>query len=201
MSGALTHPVVVVAAVAVVVLALAALAARGVLLGYPPPLVRGRVLSAKEQAIVAACADALFPPGGPIPVSGIEAGLIAYVDEYVARTPRPTRLLLRLLLRFVEHGPWIWGPRHVRFTRLGAEDRRAALDGMAQSPIYFRRVAFLSLRTMMTMGYLANAEVCRSIGIGCCQAPFERRAAAGAGRPEGPAADAPGGLRPAEGQA
>ena len=33
--------------------------------------------SAREQAIVAACADALFPPGGPIPVSGTEAGLVA----------------------------------------------------------------------------------------------------------------------------
>jgi hypothetical protein len=55
------------------------------------------------------------------------------------------------------------------------------------------------------MGYLANAEVCRSIGIGCCMAPFERRAAgagAGAGLPaERPGAASAGGLRPAEGRA
>jgi hypothetical protein len=38
---------------------------------------------------------------------------------------------------------------------------------MARSPIYFRRVAFLSLRTLLTMGYLANDEVLRTIGIPC----------------------------------
>jgi len=195
MSGAFAFTVVVVAAVAALVLMLVALAVRGVLLGYPPPLVRARVLSAKEQAIIAACADALFPPGGPIPLSGTEAGLVAYADEYLARTPRGTRVLIRLLFQFVEHGPWIWGPRRVRLTRLGADDRRAALERMAQSPMYFRRIAFLSLRTMLTMGYLANAQVCQSIGIGCCAAPFERRARAGR------ADEAPASLQTAEGRA
>ena len=37
-------------------------------------VLRARHLTRKEQAIVAACADALFPPGGPIPLSGTEAG-------------------------------------------------------------------------------------------------------------------------------
>jgi hypothetical protein len=126
-----------------------------------------RVLSAKEQAILAACADALFPPGGPIPLSGTEAGLVPYIERHVARSPRPIRVLLRLLFQFVEHAPWIFGPRRARFTRLGADDRRAALERMARSPIYFRRVAFLSLRTLLTMGYLANDEVLRTIGIPC----------------------------------
>lgn len=123
------------------------------------------VLSAKEQAIVSACADALFPPEGPIPVSGTEAGLVGYVDRYVARAPRSARLLIRLLFRFVELGPWIWGPRRVRFTRMRPHERRAALEGMARSSIYFRRVAFVSLRMMLTMGYFAHAAVRRAIGI------------------------------------
>src|SRR5690606_25469974 len=92
-------------------------------------------------------------------------GLIGYMDRYLARAPCTTRLLIRLLFRFVEYGPWIWGPRRVRFTRLTLHERRAALEGMARSPIYFRRVAFVSLRLMLTMGYLAHGAVLRAIGI------------------------------------
>jgi hypothetical protein len=44
---------------------------------------------------------------------------------------------------------------------------------MARSSVYFRRVSFLSLRTMMTMGYLAHPEVQRRIHIVPNAAPFD----------------------------
>jgi hypothetical protein len=149
------------------VLAAATLAlVRGLFLGYPPPILpAARSLTAKEQAFVAACADALFPAGGPIPLSGTEAGLVAYVDAYVARVPAGARALIGLLFFFTEHGPWIFGPRHARFTSLSPEERLRALDAMARSSIYFRRVAFLSLRTILSMGYLANPKVALRIGM------------------------------------
>ncbi|NUQ77697.1 MAG: hypothetical protein HUU21_29525 [Polyangiaceae bacterium] len=150
------------------------LLARGLFWGYPravlPP---SAFLSAKEQAIVTALADALFPSGGPIPISGTEAGLVSYMDEYVRRTPPHMRLLIRLLFLFIEHGPWLFGPRHVRFTRQRPEERVAALADMASSSIYFRRVSFLSIRTMLSMGYLANPAVARRIGWVEQRAPFE----------------------------
>jgi hypothetical protein len=171
-------------AVIVVVIAVAflLLAVRGVALGYPPPRISTRVLSAKEQAIVASCADALFPAGGPIPISGTEAGVVEYVALFVERTPRATRALMRMLFRFVEHSTWLFGPRRARFSRLSVAERIAALSAMAESRFYFRRVSFLSLRTMLSMGYLANEEVARAIGCTFCVAPFERRAR-GAGEP------------------
>lgn len=147
---------------------------RGLFLGYPravlPP---SALLSAKEQAIVTALADSLFPSGGPIPVSGTEAGLVSYMDAYARRTPPHMRILIRLLFLFIEHGPWIFGPRRVRFTRLRPEERVAALADMASSSIYFRRVSFLSIRTMLSMGYLANPAVARRIGWVEHCAPFE----------------------------
>jgi hypothetical protein len=181
MSDLFVHPIAQASlAAAVALVALVTLVIQRFMLGYPPPrLPSTRVLSAKEQAIVAACADALFPPGGPIPLSGIEAGVVEYMERYIARAPRATRALIRLLFHFVEHGPWLFGPRRARFTRLAPEERCAALDRMARSPIYFRRVTFLSLRTMLSMGYLANEDVARSIGIKRCAAPFERRTPAG----------------------
>ncbi|HVY45725.1 MAG TPA: hypothetical protein VHB21_07590 [Minicystis sp.] len=154
-----------IATIAAVVAACAAalLVVRAVSFGYPKPAFAAKNLARKEQAIVAAVADAMFPKGGPIPLSGTEAGLVGYMDAYVGRMPNPSRLLCRLLLRLLEHGPWLFGPRRTRFTRLSQRERLAALDDMRTSSIYFRRVAFLSMRTMLTMGYLANGDVARSM--------------------------------------
>jgi hypothetical protein len=150
-------------ALAAVVALSIALLVRGVCFGYPAPTSRARNLSTKEQAIVAAVADAMFPSGGAIPLSGTEAGLVGYMDRYVGRMPNPSRAFCRLLLQFLEHGPWLFGPRRARFTRMSLAERLAALDDMRTSSIYFRRIAFLSMRTMLTMGYLANGEVARSM--------------------------------------
>ena len=43
---------------------------------------------------------------------------------------------------------------------------------MSRSPIYFRRIAFLSLRTMLTMGYLADPRVAKHVGMVADTAPF-----------------------------
>jgi hypothetical protein len=153
----------------------AILLARAVFFGYPPAPLREALLSRKEQAIVAACADALFPPGGPIPLSGTEAGLVWYMDGYLRRLPPGSRLLGRLLFHFIEHAPWIFGPERARFTRLRPAARVEALRDMQNSSIYFRRLSFLSMRAMLTMGYLAHPEVARTMHIQADLAPFERR--------------------------
>lgn len=112
-----------------------------------------------EQAVVAACADTLFPPDGPISVSGTEAGLVGYVGTYVSGMPWARRALIRLLFLFIQLSPWLFGPRRSRFTRLSPADRQRALEEMAASTLYFRRIAFLSMRAIMTMGYFACPHV------------------------------------------
>ena len=151
--------------ISVVVALSIALLVRGLFFGYPRPALDAKNLSAKEQAIVAAVADAMFPKGGAIPLSGTEAGLVGYMDRYIGRMPNPSRALCRLLFHFLEHGPWLFGPRRKRFSRMSLDERLAALDDMRTSSIYFRRIAFLSMRTMLTMGYLANGDVARSMRI------------------------------------
>jgi hypothetical protein len=149
-----------------------ALLARGVLFGYAAQPVITRNLSRKEQAILAAAADALFPPGGPIPLSGTEAGAIPYLDAYVGRVDRSQRALMRLLFQAIELGPWLLGPRLARFTRLDAAERIVFLRKLSKSNLYFHRVIFLSIRVMLTMAYLANDEVARRMGIVANLAPF-----------------------------
>jgi hypothetical protein len=149
---------------------------RGLFAGYPEKHLTGGMISAKEEAIVAACADTFFPAGGPIPLSGTQAHCVEYFDHYFARLPEGQRVLLRLLLAFIEHGPWIFGPRRVRFTSLGERDRLRVLDAMRTSPIYFRRIALLSMRTILTMGYLAHPEVARAMRMVSNHDPFTPRA-------------------------
>ncbi|HEY4119526.1 MAG TPA: hypothetical protein VGM56_16775 [Byssovorax sp.] len=159
--------------------ALALVVVRATLLGYPPPrLPDAKMLSRKEQAVIGACSDAFFPAGGPIPVSGNDAGLVAYMDDYLGRMTQASRVLVRLLFVLLEHGPWLFGPRRARFTRLAHEDRMRFLDKLRASDVYFLRVAFLSMRTMLTMGYLANADVARSMGMRLEPSPFAAHAAA-----------------------
>ena len=146
--------------------------ARGLFAGYPEKISPRGKLTRKEQAIIAACADSFFPPGGPIPISGTDAQLVDYLERYIDRMPGEQRILIRLLLWFIEHGPWVFGPKRVRFSSLAEPDRLAVLESMRTSPIYFRRIAFLSMRTMLTMGYLSNAEVARAMRMEADTDPF-----------------------------
>jgi hypothetical protein len=181
-SSTLSSPGRLVAAVGALAAAGAGAAAlRGLFLGYPVArLLEKPFLSRKEQAIVASLADAFFPPGGPIPLSGTDAGLVEYMDDYCKQLPVGQGRLVRLLFVFLEHAPWLFGPRRQRFSSLSLDDRIAVLERMRTSPIYFRRIAFLSMRTMLSMGYLAHPEVARRIGMTANNDPYgigARRAA------------------------
>jgi hypothetical protein len=149
-----------------------ALGVRATMSGYRTVSPGCRVLTAKEQAIVAACADAFFPPHGPIAISGTEAGLVEYMDDYVRRLPVGQGRLVRLLFHFIEHGPWVFGPRPVRFTKMSQDERLRVLDLMRRSPIYFRRVSFVSMRAMLSMGYLAHPVVIDAMGMTPDADPF-----------------------------
>lgn len=122
------------------------------------------VLRSKEREIVAACAEVLLPAGGAIPLSGLDAGVVAYFDDVMAQIPRTTQLLLRALLQFVQHSPTFYGPLKRPITKLGVEDRRRVLEGLMNSRSYLLRTAFLGLRTVITIAYFGNEEVNRTVG-------------------------------------
>ena len=131
---------------------------RGVALGYPKPPLDDSPLSRKEQAILAAAADAFFPHGGAMPLSASEAGAVRYFSDLARDVPAKTRLLIKLLLHFVEHGPWVFNLSR-RFTRQTPQERVATLRSWQSHPIYFLRISFQSLRTLIAMAYMANDDV------------------------------------------
>lgn len=139
--------------------------------GYPPPSRPDGVLSGREQAILSASADAFFPRSTAIGVSGTEAGVIDYMSETMAELPPQPRLLLRLLLTFVELGPWLINQRP-RLSRQPLQTRIATLRSWETSGVYLLRVVFTSLRTFVAMSYMANASVVRQIGARADARPF-----------------------------
>lgn len=153
-----------------IALSLAALV-RGIFLGYAPASPDAPHLSAKEQAVIAASSDAFFPRGGSLPISATEAGTVAYMSRMLGDAPFRTRMLLRLLFVFVEHGPWLFNLRS-RMTRQTPAQRVATLRAWSESPIYFLRVTFTSLRTLVSLAYLANDGVMKAIGTEPNASPF-----------------------------
>ena len=137
--------------------------------GYGPRDPGLRLLSAREARFFAAAADAAFPPGGELPPSGTDAGVVTHLDGWLALLPRRNQLLIRLLVVFFEHATLLFpatgrGGRR-RFTSLGAEQRIALLDDWNRSRLRPRRIVFASLRTLLTSAYFASPAVMRATGV------------------------------------
>jgi len=141
-----------------------------VFLGYPPRPRGDRCLSRAELAAVSAAAEAVFPPGGAIACSGLEAGIPDYVDRLFAHAPPRSRHLMRLLFFSFEHSTAIFpapgGLRGFRrFSSLDLEQRIAVLEAWAGSRFFARRLLFSSLRAILTLGYFAHPRVMDSLGL------------------------------------
>ena len=137
--------------------------------GYPAPGRRYRILSRSEVASVAAFSEAMLPPGGHIDSSGLDANLPAYVDRWMAASQPRIRVLMHLLFFLIEHATLIFpppGPRpRRRFSSLSLDQRIAALDAWGESGLYLRRLAFVSLRSILTMGYFYHPPVLRQLDV------------------------------------
>jgi hypothetical protein len=140
--------------------------------GYPSARSGFRVLTAREQALARAAAEAFFPPDGPIPVSGVQAGCVRYLDRYLARSRLPQRRLLLLLLWFNEYAPLLFGPVHRRFSRMNVDQRLAYLADAEASSVYLRRVTVLAMRGLITFGYFDNDNVLQFVGMKFDTDPF-----------------------------
>lgn len=150
-----------------------AYAATRLFVGYPPSRGTLRLLAPREVAFLDAAAEATFPAGGAVPLSGREADLPGYVDSFLLSLPSHLRLQIRAMLMLFEQAtiffpaPGRWGRR--RFSVLSAEQQVAALRGWSESRLFPRRLAFTALRAVLTMGYLGHPKAARFLRL----APLE----------------------------
>lgn len=152
-----------------VALVLAAGVAR-LVAGYPRTEGTFGALSRREVATVAATAEALFPAGGAIEVSGVDAGIPRYVDRMLLASHPRQRTLMHLLFFLLEQGtvfkPAPGGLRGFRrFSKLALDQRMALLEGWEHSGLFVYRLAFTSLRAIFTFGYFSHPPVLRALRL------------------------------------
>ena len=138
-------------------------------LGYPRSQRGYRVVAPREVAFLEAAAEASFPPGGAIPLSGGEADLPAYADAFLESLPRHLRLQVRAMLMLFEQATLFFpapgrGGRR-RFSSLDEKQRVAVLESWSRSGFFLRRLAFTALRAVLTMGYLGHPIVMRQLQL------------------------------------
>ncbi len=155
-----------------VVIALLASAAHRLWLGYPRPARAYERLAAREVHFLEAAADALFPSGGAMPISGREAELPRWVDDFLAVLPGGKRTQIRLLFLFFEQATLFFpapGPLHKRgwrrFSALDAAQRSDVMRAWSRSSLYLRRLVFTALRAVLTMGYLGHPTTLRHLRL------------------------------------
>lgn len=126
-----------------------------------------RVLTRRERHLVGALAETLFPLEGPIPVDAAMARVVDYVDGYLAAAPRPERTQLRALFALFELAHVVQGRARPRpFSSAPADSRSALMAAWSSSPLYPQRAAFQALRSLLSIAWVADAEVGRQMGYG-----------------------------------
>ncbi len=123
-----------------------------------------QVLTAREAALVAAIGEAFFPPADPTGIDGPSAGVVPYVDTYLARLGPAQRLQVRGLLLLFEVGTAIHR-RGTLFSAAPLSERIARLKAWEGAERYHLRAAFDALRWLFILAYVADPDVQRRIGV------------------------------------
>lgn len=124
------------------------------------------MLTQREARIVRAVAETVFPPGDDRFVTPDEARVVEYLDELLANVEPRERALMRGMFVLFETQTLLTNPlRPSLFTRASPQVRTRSLQGWERSNIYFRRLAFQAIRSLMLWAYVDNPTVERSMGI------------------------------------
>ncbi|MDG2305144.1 MAG: hypothetical protein P8R42_10890 [Candidatus Binatia bacterium] len=138
-------------------------------LGYPATPVGVQTLPAREYQTARAAALVIYPEGGAISASADSARVGLHADRFVGAQATSNQILMHLLFIAVEHATLVFpshGPRgRRRFSSLDPDQQLAYLEGWRQSQLAPRRLVFMSLRAILTMGYFADPGVLRSLGL------------------------------------
>lgn len=139
-----------------------------------------KVLTKREARVVVAIAETMFPDNADRRVSIEDARIVEYLDELFAEIEPRERAMMRSLLMLVEVQSLVFNYRRPRlFTRASAEDRARNLAGWDKSNLYYRRLVFQAIRSLMLWAYVDNPDVEQSIGVERGTSVIERLNAAG----------------------
>lgn len=117
-------------------------------------------LSDHERRIVLAIGQTMFPRDAILSVDADDAGVVAWVDDYLDRMPPFSRTQIRALLNTFEYGYAAWSGRpRDTFSSARPADRAAYLESWQRSSTYTQRQLHEALRTFLTFAYVDSAPV------------------------------------------
>ena len=116
-------------------------------------------LSPREQRTLAAFAEAMAAPEGPLPAAEREIPVAAPFSELCRRLPRRQVLLMRGALTAFE---WIGFPRP--FSRLSLARRQAMLERLAGSSRLHHRELLMVMKTLYATSYCRDERVRAAVG-------------------------------------
>lgn len=138
------------------------------------------MLTQREARVVLAIAETMFPEGDARRVSVEDARIVEYLDELFAEIEPRERVMMRSLLGLIEVQSLVFNFRRPRlFTRASPEERAKNLAGWDKSNLYYRRLVFQAVRSLMLWAYVDNPDVEQSIGVERGTSVIERLNAAG----------------------
>ncbi len=120
---------------------------------------------ARSTPVLDALIETMLPAGGAFEAGGRDTALAQDLSSYFRHLHPRGGLGLALLLQGMEFGPYVFGPRRTRFTRLTAQERERFLSGFEQSRFALRRQLFASLKLVTTMHFYGYPAVQDRIGF------------------------------------
>ena len=126
-----------------------------------------RVLTPREASIFACLVDTVVAPAPPLPPVAATDAVEAF-DAWLARAPRPNRLMLRALLYALEVGPRLAG-LGARLRRLDATRRLAFFERIERARLPAARSLAEVLRSTASSSYYGDTGVMRTLGYDAAQ--------------------------------
>lgn len=125
------------------------------------------VLSQEEASIAAAIVDALFPgdQGRPPLPNGVDVGVVAGFDGYLANIDEKSRQGLRLLLHAIDDMAVFSDLGLTRFHKRDRSDRIEVLDAWDNSGLMARRQGFRALKYTLSNQYCNQPAVLDAMGV------------------------------------
>ena len=129
-----------------------------------PPDKPYRLLNREEALLIVAISGAMFPNGEEIPHSGEDLQLDRFFDQLLLELGETEQKLIKFFLHLIENSAYL-SDNHRNFLDMNMNQRQAFLEGWLQHSNHLLRNAFLSIVTLLGMGYTSHPLVSPRLAI------------------------------------
>lgn len=119
-------------------------------------------LNKRQKRFLKAACEVLIPKDAPVAISGIEAGTIENLEEFLDSLPKSQRKLIPWLFRLL--GILAFLKKFKPLYLQSSKQRENFFSWLEKNKVYFFRISYYSLKTLLGLGYFANVDVMKGIG-------------------------------------